>query len=78
MKGEASTSSNPTKPPPHTFHYNHMFDAMYKIQRDEGGVKTLFRGSLTRIFYHVPMTAISMAVLEQVKPRITNYYEERM
>lgn len=52
------------------FHYKHLVDALYKIQRDEGGVKTLFNGSFARILYHVPMVAISMAVLEKVKPTI--------
>ena len=60
------------------FYYRHMFDAMYKIQRDEGGLPSLFRGSLTRIFYHVPMVAISMAVLEKVKPRITEAFETKL
>ena len=52
------------------FYYKHMFDAIYKIQRDEGP-RALFRGSLARILYHVPMVAISMAVLEKVKPRVS-------
>lgn len=45
------------------FHYKHLADAVYKIGREEG-VLALFRGSFARILYHVPMTAISMGVLE--------------
>ena len=40
-----------------------MIDAVYKIGRDEG-IKSLFKGSVARIFYHVPNVAISMGVLE--------------
>ena len=52
-----------------SFYYKHMVDAMYKIGRDEG-VRALYNGSFARILYHVPMVAISMAVLEKVKPQI--------
>jgi hypothetical protein len=52
-----------------TFYYKHLLDGVYKIGRDEG-FRSLFNGSLARILYHVPNVAISMAVLEQVKPKI--------
>tara|TARA_B110000285_G_scaffold105695_1_gene120311 strand:- start:69 stop:314 length:246 start_codon:yes stop_codon:yes gene_type:complete len=45
------------------FYYKHLGDAIYKIGREEG-VRALFNGSFARILYHVPMTAISMGVLE--------------
>ena len=46
-----------------------MIDAIYKIGNDEGA-KSLFKGSMARVLYHVPNVAISMGVLEQVKPMI--------
>ena len=46
-----------------------MVDAVYKIGREEGAT-ALFNCSFARILYHVPMVAISMGILEQVKPKI--------
>ena len=57
-----------------SFYYRHLADAIYKIGRDEG-IRSLFNGSLARIMYHVPMTAISMAILEQVKPVIQKQFD---
>lgn len=51
------------------FYYKNLVDAIYKIGRDEG-VLSLFNGSLARIIYHVPMVAISMSILEHIKPKI--------
>ena len=51
------------------FYYKNLVDAVYKIGREEGAT-ALFNGSFARILYHVPMVAISMGILEQVKPKI--------
>ena len=56
------------------FYYKHLLDAIYKIGRDEGA-RSLFNGSFARILYHVPSVAISMGVLEQVKPFIRSKIE---
>lgn len=58
------------------FHYKHLVDAVYKIGRDEGAL-SLLNGSFARILYHVPMVAISMGVLEQVKPKISKLLDGR-
>ena len=52
-----------------SFHYKNLLDAVFKIGKEEG-VRALFNGSFARILYHVPHVAISMGVLEQVKPKI--------
>mmetsp|Transcript_13908 Transcript_13908/g.23672 ORF Transcript_13908/g.23672 Transcript_13908/m.23672 type:complete len:331 (-) Transcript_13908:8-1000(-) len=54
------------------FYYKHMVDAMFKIGRDEG-FRALYNGSLARVLYHVPTVAISMSVLERVKPSVKNW-----
>ena len=46
-----------------------MLDAVYKIGRNEGP-KALLNGALARIIYQVPATAISMSVMEHLKPKI--------
>ena len=51
------------------FYYKNLLDAIHKIVKNEG-VKSLFNGSLARIVYHVPMVAISMSILEHIKPII--------
>jgi hypothetical protein len=51
-------------------------DAVYKIGRDEG-IAALFRGSLTRMIFHIPMTVISMTVLEMTKPSLVSLLERR-
>ena len=50
-------------------YYRNMLDGVYKIARDEGAA-TLFAGSFARIMFHIPNVAISMAVLEVLKPTI--------
>ncbi len=51
------------------FYYKHMLDGVYKIGRDEG-VRALFNGSLARIMFHVPNVAITMSLVESLKPRV--------
>jgi hypothetical protein len=51
-----------------------MFDGIYKIARDEG-VLSLYKGSLARILFHVPMTAIAMGTVEMAKPKIQKYFD---
>jgi hypothetical protein len=46
-----------------------MLDGVYKIARDEGAL-ALFSGSLARILFHVPNVAISMSLVEILKPKI--------
>jgi Mitochondrial carrier protein len=53
-------------------YYRHMLDGVYKIARDEGGL-ALFSGSLARIMFHVPNVAITMSLVEVIKPRISNF-----
>lgn len=46
-----------------------MLDGVYKIGRDEG-VIALFSGSLARIMFHVPNVAITMGLIEKIKPHV--------
>ena len=46
-----------------------MLDGVYKIGRDEG-VRALFNGSFARILFHVPNVAITMSIVELVKPKV--------
>lgn len=46
-----------------------MVDGVYKIGRDEG-LKALFNGSFARILFHVPNVAITMSMVEIIKPRV--------
>ena len=46
-----------------------MLDAVYKIARNEGP-RALLNGALARIIYQVPATAISMSVMEHIKPKL--------
>jgi len=46
-----------------------MLDGVYKIGRDEG-VRALFNGSFARILFHVPNVAITMGLVEYVKPKV--------
>jgi len=51
------------------FYYKNMFHGVYRISKEEG-VLALFNGSLARIMFHIPMVAISMSLLEYVKPKV--------
>lgn len=51
------------------FYYKHLLDGVYKIWRDEG-FRALYNGSFARILFHMPNVAISMGVLEMMKPRV--------
>jgi hypothetical protein len=47
-----------------------MLDGVIKIGREEG-LRALFHGSLARILFHVPNVAISMSLVEVLKPVIS-------
>lgn len=47
---------------------------IYRIALDEGPM-ALFAGSFARCLFHVPMVAISMSVVEVVKPRAVTKIE---
>jgi Mitochondrial carrier protein len=49
-----------------------MLDGVYKIARDEGAL-ALFSGSFARILFHVPNVAITMSLVEVIKPRVSNF-----
>jgi len=51
-----------------------MLHAVWRIGTDEG-VLALFRGTVARMMFHIPMTAISMSVVEQLKPQIVKYFD---
>lgn len=48
-----------------------MLDGVYKIARDEGAL-ALFSGSFARILFHVPNVAISISLVEVLKPLVAN------
>ena len=48
-------------------YYRHMLDGVYKIYRDEGA-KALLAGSWARILFHVPNVAITMSLVEMLRP----------
>jgi hypothetical protein len=50
------------------FYYKHLVDAVYKIARDEGP-RALFNGCFARILFHVPNVAITMSLVEILKPK---------
>ncbi|CDW72794.1 mitochondrial carrier [Stylonychia lemnae] len=58
------------------FYYKHLVDGVYKIGRDEG-MRSLFNGSFARILFHVPNVAITMSIVELVKPKIQLYLDNR-
>jgi hypothetical protein len=55
------------------FAYRHMLHGVYSIATTEG-FQYLFRGSLARIMFHTPNTAIVMSLLEFFKPRVSRYF----
>lgn len=57
--GEASTS----------FNYRHLGHAVYRIGRDEG-LRALLNGSLARIMFQVPNVAITISLVEVLKPKV--------
>lgn len=52
-----------------SFDYKNIFDGLYKIYRSEG-VRGLFKGSLARILFHTPNTAIIMSLIEYIRPQL--------
>ena len=57
-----------------SFYYKNMVHGVYRIAIDEGFF-ALFAGSFARCLFHVPMVAISMSVIEVVKPRAVTMIE---
>ena len=51
-----------------------MLHGVYRIGVEEGPF-ALFSGSFARCLFHVPMVAISMSIVEVVKPRATTAIE---
>ena len=54
---------------PKLFEYKHMLDGLIQITTKEGPL-ALFNGSLARICYHFPTVAISMSIIEAMKPHV--------
>lgn len=46
--------------------YNNILDGLLKTYRAEG-VRGLFRGTLSRVLFHTPSTALTMALFETCK-----------
>ncbi len=46
-----------------SFYYRNMLHALWHIGKDEG-IMALFRGTIARMMFHIPMTAIAMSVVE--------------
>ena len=57
-----------------SFYYKHMMHGVYRIALDEG-LLALFAGSFARCLFHVPAVAISMSIIEVVKPRAVTKIE---
>jgi len=53
-----------------------MLHALWCISKDEG-IMALFRGTIARMMFHIPMMAISMSVVEYLKPKIVRYFDEQ-
>lgn len=51
-----------------------MMHGVYRIAVDEGPL-ALFSGSFARCLFHVPMVAISMGIVEVVKPKVVTSLE---
>lgn len=45
------------------FGYKNMFDGIFKIVKNEGFL-SLYKGSLSRVYYHAPNTSIAMSIME--------------
>lgn len=56
-------------------YYRNMLHGVYRIASDEGP-RALFSGSFARILFHVPNVAISMAIMEFLKPVVNNLFFE--
>ena len=54
-----------------------MMHGVYRIALDEGPL-ALFAGSFARCLFHVPMVAISMSIVEVVKPKAVVMIEGAM
>jgi hypothetical protein len=55
------------------FKYRSFPHALYTIAAEEGW-RALFKGSVARMCFHIPMTAIAMTTVEQVKPMLFRAY----
>ena len=51
-----------------------MLHGVYRIALDEGPL-ALFAGSFARCAFQVPMVAISMSVIEVIKPKVVTSIE---
>jgi len=51
-----------------------MLHGVYRIAMDEGPL-ALFSGSFARCLFHVPMVAISMSIVEVVKPKAVTFLD---
>lgn len=67
LRLQVQRASSSTATSEHLFHYDHMLDGLKKIIIKEGPL-ALFNGSFARIWTHIPNVAISMSVLEYLKP----------
>ena len=57
-----------------SFYYKHMLHGVYRIALDEGPL-ALFAGSFARCLFHVPMVAISMSIVEVIRPKAVKMIE---
>ena len=48
-----------------------MLDGVHKIYKEEG-LRALYNGCLARILFHMPNVAISMGVIEIMRPKVTS------
>ena len=49
------------------FYYKNVIHGIYRLAREEG-VLALFNGSMARAIYHVPNVAMSLYIIEFVRP----------
>lgn len=59
-------------PPAGEVRFHGLFDALGKIYRAQG-LQGLFRGALTRVAYHTPSTALTLASYDQLKILLTKW-----
>ena len=53
-----------------------MIDAVYRISKEEG-IRALLNGSFTRILFQVPNVAITMSIIEMVKPKVYTVLKDK-
>jgi hypothetical protein len=57
--------------------YRNMFHGLAQIAKNEG-YKGLYKGSVARALYHTPTTAITMSILEMIKPIVRKLFKEEI